>query len=145
MKKYSGTRYASVMDASAWGTLGTVIVACICPMLFDPAWWTILLMSAMILFVLITYLGIYYRIDGNDLVVYQFFIPKAYPIDKIAEIKPTKTKLSAPATSLTRRLAIRFSDPTVLKSYLPLIISPVRQQDFIAQLRSLNPAIKNNH
>lgn len=143
MKKYSGTRYASVMDASAWGSMGTVIVACISPMIFAHEWWVILLMSAIILFVLLTYFGIYYRIDGKNLVVYQFFIPKAYPIDKIVEIKPTKSKLSAPATSLTRRLAIRFSDLSILRSYVPLMISPVRQQAFIAQLLSVNPAIKN--
>ncbi|MDE6057550.1 MAG: PH domain-containing protein [Muribaculaceae bacterium] len=50
--------------------------------------------------------------------------------------------MSAPATSLTHRLAIRFSDSKVLKSSAPLVISPVRQDEFIAHLTSINPDIK---
>ena len=80
------------------------------------------------------FIGTYYRIDGNKLVVYSLFIPTAYPIDKIKEIKPTKSVLSAPATSLSHRLAITFTDRKILKSYIPLIISPVRQEEFIRQL-----------
>lgn len=37
----------------------------------------------MLIFVLVTFLSIYYRIDGDKLVVYTFFIPTAYPIDEI--------------------------------------------------------------
>lgn len=88
-------------------------------------------------------LSIYYRIDGDKLVVYTFFIPTAYPIDKIKEIKPTKSVLSSPATSLTHRLAITFTDRKILKSSIPLIISPVRQEEFIQQLLSVNPEIKH--
>lgn len=96
----------------------------------------------MLVFVLLTFIGIYYRIDGNKLVVYSFFVPTAYPIDKIKEIKPTKSVLSSPATSLTHRLAITFTDRKVLKSFIPLIISPVRQEEFIRQLLAINPEIR---
>ena len=95
----------------------------------------------MLLFVLLTFLGIYYRIDGEKLVVYTFFVPTAYPIDQIKEIKPTKSVLSAPATSLSHRLAITFTDRKVLKSFMPIIISPVRQEEFISELLSINPGI----
>lgn len=97
----------------------------------------------MLAFVLVTFCSIYYKIDGNKLVVYSFFIPTAYPIDKIKEIKPTKSILSSPATSLTHRLAITFTDRKILKSSIPLIISPVHQDVFIRQLLSINPDI--NH
>ena len=63
--------------------------------------------------------------------------------DKIKEIKPTKSVLSSPATSLSHRLAITFTDRKILKSYIPLIISPVRQDEFIRQLLSVNPEIKH--
>lgn len=96
----------------------------------------------MLAFMLVTFLGIYYRIDGNELVVYTFFIPTDYPIDKIKSIKPTKSILSAPATSLTHRIAITFTDRKVLKSSMPLVISPVSQEEFIAQLRNINPNIE---
>lgn len=94
-------------------------------------------------FVLLTFLSIYYNIDGNELVVYTFFIPKAYPIDKIKAIKPTKSVLSAPATPLTHRLAITFTDRSVLKSYMLLLISPVRQDEFISKLLSINHGIQH--
>jgi hypothetical protein len=97
----------------------------------------------MLAFVLVTLLSIYYRIDGDKLVVYSFFIPASYPIDKIKEIKPTKSVLSSPATSLTHRLAITFTDRKILKSSMPLIISPARQDEFIRQLLSINPGIKH--
>lgn len=96
----------------------------------------------MLVFVLLTLIGIYYRIDGDKLVVYTFVIPTAYPIDKIKEIKPTKSVLSSPATSLTHRLAITFTDRKILKSSIPLIISPVRQEEFIRKLLTINPKIK---
>ena len=95
----------------------------------------------MLAFVLVTFLSIYYRIDGDKLVVYTFFISTAYPIDKIKDIKPAKSVLSSPATSLTHRLAITFTDRKILKSSIPLIISPARQKDFIRQLLSVNPKI----
>lgn len=97
----------------------------------------------MLAFVLLTLVGIYYRIDGDKLVVYTFFIPTSYPVEKIKDIKPTKSVLSSPATSLTHRLAITFSDRKILKSSIPLIISPVRQEEFIRQLLSINPEIRH--
>ncbi len=96
----------------------------------------------MLVFVLLTLLGCYYRIDGENLVVYSFFIPTVYPINKIKSIKPTKSILSAPAISLIHRIAITFTDRKVLKSSMPLVISPVRQDEFIVQLRSTNPDIE---
>ena len=50
--------------------------------------------------------------------------------------------LSAPATSFTHRLAIKFSDRKILKSSMPVIISPDRQKEFMDQLLSINPNIK---
>ncbi len=102
----------------------------------------VILTVVFVAFFVVAFKGTYYRIDGNNLVVYQFFQPTALPIDKISEIKPTKSILSSPATSLTHRLAIKFSDRKVLKSCGPLIISPVRQEEFINQLVSINPNIR---
>ncbi|WP_438590531.1 PH domain-containing protein [Duncaniella muris] len=97
----------------------------------------------MLAFVLLTFIGIYYRIDRDKLVVYSFFVPTAYPIDKIKEIKPTRSVLSSPATSLSHRLAITFTDRNILKSSIPLIISPMRQEEFVRYLLSINPEIKH--
>lgn len=143
MEKYEGTRYNSKWDGSTWFILGLVAVCCAVPYFLDDGIWPTIICLVMLAFVLVTFLSIYYRIDGDKLVVYSFFIPTAYPIDKIKEIKPTKSVLSSPATSLTHRLAITFTDRKILKSYMPLIISPVRQEEFIRHLRSINPEIKH--
>jgi hypothetical protein len=50
--------------------------------------------------------------------------------------------LSAPATSLTKRLAISFTDRSVLKSSMPIIISPANRQLFIDTLLAINPDIE---
>lgn len=142
MKKFGGIRYNSRWDGSTWFIFGLVAVFCFVPSFMDEGIWPTIICLVMLAFVLVTLLSIYYRIDGDKLVVYSFFIPTTYPIDKIKEIKPTKSVLSAPATSLTHRLAITFTDRKILKSSIPLIISPVRQEEFIQQLLSVNPGIK---
>lgn len=142
MEKFGGTRYNSQWDGSTWFILGLVAVCCVVPYFMDDGIWPTIISLVMLVFVLVTLLSIYYRIDGNKLVVYQFFIPTAFPIDKIKEVKPTKSVLSAPATSLTHRLAITFTDRKILKSSMPIIISPVRQKEFIQQLLSINPEIR---
>ena len=144
MEKFGGTKYNSMWDGSTWFMLGLVAVCCLMPCCLDHSLWLVILCLVMLAFVLLTFIGIYYRIDGDKLVVYSFFVPTAYPIDKIKEIKPTKSVLSAPATSLSHRLAITFTDRKILKSSIPLIISPVHQEEFIQQLLSVNPEIKHS-
>ena len=144
MEKFGGTKYNSMWDGSTWFILGLVAACCLMPCFIDHSLWLVILCLAMLAFVLLTFLCIYYRIDGDKLVVYSFFVPTAYPIDKIKEIKPTKSVLSAPATSLSHRLAITFTDRKILKSSIPLIISPVHQEEFIRQLLSINPEIKHS-
>ena len=143
MEKFGGTRYNSRWDGSTWFILGIVAACCIVPCFMDNGIWPTIICLVMLAFILLIFISIYYRINGDKLVVYQFFIPTAFPIDKIKEVKPTKSVLSAPATSLTHRLAIIFTDRKVLKSSMPIIISPVRQEEFIRQLLSVNPKIKH--
>lgn len=143
MKKFGGTKYNSMWDGLTWLMLGLVVACCLVPCFLDHSLWLVTLCLAMLAFVLLTFIGIYYRIDRDKLVVYSFFIPTAYPIDKIKEIKPTKSVLSSPATSLSHWLAITFTDSKILKSTTPLIISPVHQEEFIRQLLSINPQIKH--
>ena len=141
--EFKGTKYASRWDASTWLLLLLVVLVCIWPILLDGYWvGPVIVAAGLVLLFIGLFLGTYYRIDGDKLVVYQFFTPTALPIDKISQISPTKTILAAPATSLTHRIAIKFSDRKVLKSSAPLVISPVRDKEFIAQLKAINPNIK---
>lgn len=88
MEKFGGARYNSIWDESTWFILGLVAVCCVVPCFMDDGIWPTIICLVMLAFVLVTLLSIYYRIDGDKLVVYSFFIPTAYPIDKIKEIKP---------------------------------------------------------
>ena len=142
MKKYNGTRYNSRWDASSWGLLVFSMLVCIGPLFFEFNIAPSIISIGLLALFYVLFLGTYYVIDSDQLVIYQFFKPTALPIDKIKSIKPTKSLLSAPATSLTHRLAITFKDRKVLKSSMPLVISPVRQDEFIAQLLKINPLIE---
>lgn len=143
MKKFGGTRYNSQWDASTWLIIGIVVVCCIWPVFLDDGIWPVVISCVMLAFLLVLLKSIYYKIDGNNLVVYQFFVSTVYPIDKIESVLPTTSVLSSPATSISNRLAIKFTDKKVLKSSTPLIISPAHQHDFIAHLLTLNPNIKH--
>ncbi|MBD5415463.1 MAG: PH domain-containing protein [Bacteroides sp.] len=136
------TVYRSRWDWSTWLILVVSAVACLVPAFLGAVVEGVVITVAFLGLIVAVCLGTYYVVAGDNLVVYSLFIPKTYPIAKISQIKPTKLILSAPATSLTHRIAISFTDRKVMKSAMPLIISPVRQPEFIAQLRSINPAIK---
>lgn len=144
--KYNGTRYNSLWDWSTWLLLVFVGACIIWPIFLDhDKTWQITILATAVVFLMlmaVMFKSIYYIVDGNNLIIYQFFRPTVLPIDKIESILPTTTILSSPATSLANRLAIKFSDRNVIKSSMPIIISPVRQSEFIAQLLSINPHIK---
>lgn len=84
--------------------------------------------------------GCWYEIDGNQLVVYQFFRPHRFPIDKISEVKKT-TGILATAGMSVRRVSIKFADRSVMKSSMPLEISPKDRDKFISHLKETNPNI----
>lgn len=85
-------------------------------------------------------LGCRYAIEGDSLIVYQFFYPMRLPIKKIKDIKYHTGILAAPALS-TNRLAIRFADRAVLKSAMPIEISPKDRERFVTRLLEINPEI----
>lgn len=93
-----------------------------------------------VLFVVLMY-GCWYEIDGEDLVVYQFFRPHRMPVSKISKVKKTIGYLATAGMS-RRRVSISFIDRSVLKSFAPLEISPKDRDAFIAQLVNINPDIK---
>ena len=141
MKKYGETRYNSRWDGSTWFILGLFAACSVWPCFLAGWIWSTIIFLLLSALLILVFFGIYYKIDGDKLVVYSFFTPTLYPIDKIKEIKSTTSILSSPATSLTHRLAITFVDRRILKSTTPLIISPVRQDEFIRQLLYINPKI----
>ena len=134
-------KFKPLFDWSTYTIIALIVIVCGWPILLDKSWLMSVILGACVLFCLIPFFGTWYAIEGDDLIVYMFWRPSRFPISKIKEITPTKTLLSAPATSLVKRLAITFTDRKVLKSTMPLIISPANQKKFFETLVSINPNI----
>lgn len=90
---------------------------------------------------IVMFASLKYKIyDGKLGIRNSFYKWEWFPIDKISEIKKTRGILSAPALS-TKRISIKFSDKKILKSSMPLEISPKDCDGFIAKLKEVNPSI----
>lgn len=91
---------------------------------------------------IVMFASVKYQICDGKLGIRNFFYKwEWFPIDEISEIKKTSGILSAPALS-TKRVSIKFSDKKILKSSMPLEISPKDRDGFIAQIKGINSAIK---
>ena len=106
----------------------------------DSTWWVVLSFGGTMLICAFLIVGCWYEIDGDQLVVYQFFRPNRFPIDKIAEMKKT-TGILATVGMSCRRVSIKFTDRSVMKSAMPLEISPKDRDGFMVKLKEINPAI----
>lgn len=135
------TRYKSQWDGSTWMILAFVLACSILPAILDGSWIGVMISAALLIGIIALLLSIHYAIEGDQLIIYACGFKNFYPIDKIKYVKPTKSVLSAPAVSLTHRLEIGFTDRKVLKSSMPIMISPVNSKEFIAQLKAINPNI----
>lgn len=135
------TVYRSRTDWWIWAILVLFLIMLTFAKIGGIGWTTFaiqLIGFCMFYFVLI--FGVRYVIEGDDLIVYQFFRPKRYPIKKIKEIGHSKGFVNGPALS-ARRLAIKFTDRSVMRSSLPLEIAPVDSKRFIRGLLAVNPDI----
>lgn len=93
---------------------------------------------ALTLLVILT--GFWYEIDGSDLVIRQLFIPRRFPISKITQIRYNKGYTSTIGMS-RQRISIDFTDHSILKSFMPLQISPADRDRFSQTLHRINPDI----
>lgn len=109
-------------------------------MAIDSTWWIALSFGGTMLICALLIAGCWYEIEGDQLVVYQFFRPNRFPINKIAEVRKT-TGILATAGMSCRRVSIKFTDRSVMKSAMPLEISPKDRDGMIEQLKEINPAI----
>lgn len=103
--------------------------------------WVMLVYGGAITFLTVFLMfGIWYEIKGDELLVYQYFRPRRFPISKIAEVKKTTGYLATAGLS-SSRVSIKFVNRSVLKSCMSLEISPKDRNDFIARLKEINPSI----
>jgi len=108
-------------------------------------WLTALLMSCSFFgMAIVCFFGCWYRIDGDTLTVYNMFYPHRLPIRKIRDVRYCRGYLAGAAMS-SDRLSIKFIDRSVLKSSMPIEISPKDRDGFVAHLLKINPDISIIH
>lgn len=135
------TVYRSKIDWWAWLCL-LVVPVLMWFTAFDMPWWyAVFICGGLTALCFIGLFGCWYEIDGEDLVIYQFFRPTRLPISKIKDVKKTSGYLATAGMSHLR-VSISFTDRSVLKSYAPIEISPKDRDGFMAQLKSINPNIE---
>ena len=114
-----------------------VLLVCFLPGILGEGGWRMLI-SLCLVAVPMFYLlyAIKYTIDGTTLkvTVLSVFNDK-YDLTKLVSVVPTRTILSAPASSL-KRIRLDFSDGNAV------VISPRYQEDFLDELRKINPKVQ---
>lgn len=109
-------------------------------MLINGIWAGVLISGIVSLIVALSiahlYVNTYYKITDNNKLIIKgcFLINTEIDINSIVSIEPTDSILSAPALSLDR-LKISYN------KYSSVIISPKEKDDFITQLKVINPNI----
>ncbi len=140
--KCNGTKYRSVWDWLTYGLVGAITAYMVVMYVLFPTWVMIAIGVPFIFAIVLMLRSVCYFVDGDELVVHVWPSTSRYPIRKIASVTRTTGLMASTATSATQRLAIRFTDRSVLKSAMPIYISPVRQDEFIRQLLEINPNIR---
>lgn len=133
--------YKSRIDWWVWAVVLFTAVVVFVITISSPWWFAMIYGVGIIGTIVVSMFGCWYAIDGTDILVYQFFKAHRYPISKIREVKYCKGILAMPALSATR-LALKFTDRSVLKSYIPLEISPADRDGFVRELLAVNQDIK---
>ena len=134
------TVYRSKIDRWVWlVTVGFLVVTWLSAI--GMSWWYVVFVSgSMTLLYAWLMFGCWYEIDGDELVIYQFFKPTRLPMSKIKDVKKTSGYLATAGMSHLR-VSISFTDRSVLKSFAPIEISPKDRDRFMTQLKSINPNI----
>lgn len=133
--------YYSKIDWWVWCVM-ILSYAVLIPLYIDTYWWLALIYGIFwTALYIVGFFGCWYEISGNNLTVYQFFRPNRFPIAKIKEIKYTTGYLATAGMS-SQRVSIKFTDRSVMKSFMPLEISPKDRDGFCARLQSRNPGIR---
>lgn len=139
--KMGKTVYRSKIDWWAWLCLLIVPLSFWFTAIDMPWWYFVFVCGGLSALCLCGLFGCWYEIDGDELVIYQFFRPTRLPISKIKEVKKTSGYLATAGMSHLR-VSITFTDRSVLKSFAPIEISPKDRDGFMAQLKSINPNIE---
>lgn len=113
------------------GVTGTLMV-------IQKAWPAVAIILVTLLFIVHLLTTTFYQIEGSNLQIKSgFIVNKLIAIDSIRKIQKSNSLFSSPAASLDR-LEVFYN------KYDSVLISPKYKQEFLAELRKVNPAIEIN-
>lgn len=96
----------------------------------------LIILVLVILFIIYLFISTKYLIKNNILIVEAgFLLNKKIPVQDIKSVTKTNNPLSSPALSL-KRLEMKYGN-----SFDYILISPLRRDEFIKHLLSINPDI----
>lgn len=102
----------------------------------EPIWLGFVILIPVIIFIVHMFMTTYYTIENGKLTIKcGFLFNKTINIQTIKKITETNNPISSPATSLDR-LEI------VYGKFDSVIISPKKKEEFIADIKSLNPNVE---
>lgn len=138
----SRTVYRSRVDLWIWLVGAVVLILLIVNAVYAP-WYLALIQTVGVLsWPIIMLFGVKYAIEGDELLVYQYFRCRPLPVAEIKEVIYSRGYANCVGLS-KYRLTINFYDNHgLLKSCLPLAISPADRDAFVEQLLTINPDIK---
>ena len=100
-------------------------------------WIAILILLLLSLFIIHIFRNTWYKIEGNLLHIRSGFIYRStIKIGDVRRISRTRSFFSAPALSLDR-LEILYN------KFDSVVISPERQEEFVSELKNINPNIES--
>ena len=138
----SRTVYRTRVDRWIWVAAALVLVLLTVNAILAP-WYLALIQSVGVLgFPIVIIFGVKYAIEGNELLVWQYFKCRRLPVMEIQEVRYSRGYTNC--IGLSRfRLSITFDDNhKVLDSCLPLEISPADRDAFVERLLAVNPDIE---
>lgn len=138
----SRTVYRSRVDRWIWVAAALVLALLTVNAILAP-WYLALIQSVGVLgFPIVIISGVKYAIEGNELLVWQYFKCRRLPVMEIREVRYSRGYTNC--IGLSRyRLSITFDDNhKVLDSCLPLEISPADRDAFVERLLAVNPDIE---
>lgn len=138
----SRTVYRSRVDRWIWVAAALVLVLLTVNAILAP-WYLALIQSVGVLgFPIVIIFGVKYAIEGDELLVWQYFKCRRLPVMEIREVRYSRGYTNC--IGLSRySLSITFDDNhKVLDSCLPLEISPADRDAFVERLLAVNPDIE---
>jgi hypothetical protein len=141
--KKAGKIFRSRISVLVPGFVFALLSPFIIPMMMNMIIPGLCILGGTILLVVILFAGIRYIISGDTLFLKIWFIPTcSLKITNIASIKRSYYLFDVPTNTSAsfKKLRIEFVRKT---SYPYLHVSPVREQEFIGELKKVNPNIND--